>query len=1190
MTVTIGVWACCGTHTFSAALSGSAGGSMFCSGSQYGSGGDMAGTCQDTLTWNGNNGYDTIQVSDNYCDSSGCPLYQGPPVVFFLFSSAPPRNQTIGSACAGRVKAGDPVNIVTGEYDEKFQDFSMSGPFGLQLRRYYRSQSGFTGMLGTGWRTNFDEVLDTTGISSGIVTYFDCHGDQEVFYGVAAGTPVRNPVSGDMLTLNQAGTVYSLVTWANQTLAFDSVGRLSSLTGRIGNTQILNRDPSSHLIQTVTDTLGRQLSFSYDASSRLISVHSVPAGITVGFGYTGTNCGTGNLCSATEPDGKTWTYQYDITSSFPHNLTAIVDPLGHTVVQNSYNSNQVNAQSIGGQDALSFSYFPTSFPTNTVINDSLGRSTTFVYDKNSEAITFITGPLCSCSGAQSLTLAYDQFLRLTSITDGNNHITTLKYGRDVIQMFPDGSSQVQTAYPTPSEVDEPLTATATRAITASYYAAGDPRQDLIQTLTIPSADTPANSKVVTFNFNTQGLLTSLVDGGYVNGAPTSYTTSYSYDAKGRIQQITGPRTDLTHHTNFGYFPGTDTDLARRGQVQTITDALSHVTHFASDASPNNTYTLFGDPLSMTDPNAVVTDYAYDGQGRMLSQTMKGVPGDTAPLTTTWAYDGVGRLGSVTLSLGNGVSLAYDAAYRLTNLVCFATGTKNQQEQLLVGYDGMSQLTSEQAQLCPSPAATCAAWTTTQQENFEYDGYGRLSSVDHPIPTGSKIFYGYDAAGNLTTIRDENHTSTNATYGYAFANGLLSNVQTLSGAPGNKNITQYGYDVQDNAVSVVDPNNNNTTYHADDFGRVTSQVSPVGGTTSYSYDPADNLVNVVDANSAQTASTYDALDRILSAVSTRTGYTTETVNWTYDSATSGNFGTGRLASITDPSGSTGYAYERRGLLKSEARTILGNAYSLAYTFDKNGNQNQLTYPDAKVITFGFDFADRPISAKRGSTTYVSSATYEPFGPLSTIAFGNSATQTLSYDLRYRPSENKLVKGSTLADYLYQEDAVGNITQIHDALTAGYNRDFGYDDLNRLTTANSGTSLWGTTTGNGYTYEAMGNLTSLPLGAGRLASFAYSGTLPKLASVTENSSNRPVSYDSAGNETQVGSAAYTYTPRNLLASGDGLSYASDGWNRRTVTSGISGSKTRYSFYDPTMNLIAESALTTSGKPAIAFAYIR
>ena len=113
-----------------------------------------------------------------------------------------------------------------------------------------------------------------------------------------------------------------------------------------------------------------------------------------------------------------------------------------------------------------------------------------------------------------------------------------------------------------------------------------------------------------------------------------------------------------------------------------------------------------------------------------------------------------------------------------------------------------------------------------------------------------------------------------------------------------------------------------------------------------------------------------------------------------------------------------------------------------------------------MTYGFDLAGRPTSAASGGTTWVESARYLPFGPMTEIAFGNGTTRTMRYDARYRVLENKLTgPAGMIADYNYAEDASGNITQIHDAVDPTYNRDFAYDDLNRLTSATTGSSLWG-----------------------------------------------------------------------------------------------------------------------------------
>ena len=1094
--------------------------------------------------------------------------------------------------------AGGPVGPFTGELWYDHTDFSMASPFGLRFERFYDNQSAYTNDLGTGWRHTWDANVDISTVAQGYVVYHDNQNKPE-YFAVKAGQSQYDNFSGDTLTLNVSGS-YTLMRWHGETDTFDASGNLTQLTDRVGNTQTILRDSASghnDRVIEATDVLGRSLCFYYDTSNRIVglvnwfSIAACPttqpsATLSMFFTYDGSN----NLATVKEPDGHTWTYTYATTTSYPHNLLSVKDPSGNYEEINTYTNNKVATQWTGSQSANpkpNFLQFTYSTNQATVL-DGDSRTSTFTFNANG-SLSQVSGPLCGCGGGQAQSFTYDQFLRALSSTDGDGstHTITYTYGRDVTEPAGSGTN-IDVAYPGPTQIVEPIATGLTRTSNVTYYPGGDPRQDLANVITLPSADTTGNLLTVTDTYSTTGLLTSEAQQGYINAVSTTYTTSYGYDSRGRLQTATGPRTDLVQKWVLGYYADTDGDFARRGQLQTITDPLNHLTNVAGDVSPYNTYSVFGQPLSVTDPNGVITDFSFDGLGRLTKRTIKGVTGDTAPLTISYNYTVAGLLSQLTSPIGYKVKLGYDSSNRL--LTADRVDTANlEHERYQIDYDAMSQPTDELARACAAPSANCTTWTTTQQENFKFDTYGRLSEIDHPLPTGAKIVFGYDGAGNLTTIQDENHTNANATYGYDLANRLISLTQTLAGAPGGQILTQYGYDVLDDLNSVIDSNTNQTTYAFDDFGRVRTQNSPVSGVLTFGYDANGNVTSYTDANTASTSATYDALDRVLSAVSTRTGSTTEQVSFTYDDATSGHFGIGRIASMTDPTGSVSYTYERRGLVKTEARTISGNAYSLAYGYDHDANKNSVTYPDGKVLTYTFDWADRPVSAVVGASTIVSSAAYAPYGPLTSLVYGNGTTRTVAYDLRYRPMENKLVNSmsTVLADYLYAEDALGNISQIHDNLNAGYNRDFSHDDLNRLTTANSGSSLWGTATGNGYSYDSMGNLKSIQLGSGRTASFAYSGTLPKLSSVTENGTNRPVGYDAAGNETTVGSATYSYTPRNQLASGDGFSYTYDGLARRTVSVGSVG--TRYSFYGPELDMLSESAITISGKPSIADDYI-
>src|SRR5204863_9033602 len=125
---------------------------------------------------------------------------------------------------------------------------------------------------------------------------------------------------------------------------------------------------------------------------------------------------------------------------------------------------------------------------------------------------------------------------------------------------------------------------------------------------------------------------------------------------------------------------------------------------------------------------------------------------------------------------------------------------------------------------------------------------------------------------------------------------------------------------------------------------------------------------------------DASSRILSATSTKSGALNETVTWTYDNTASGNYGRGRVGSMSDPTGSTTYRYERRGLLTLDQKTVQSTTYSTSFKYDAAGNLTRITYPSGRIVDYTFDYANRPLSAVSGTTNLVTSAKYAPFGPV------------------------------------------------------------------------------------------------------------------------------------------------------------------------------------------------------------------
>ena len=67
---------------------------------------------------------------------------------------------------------------------------------------------------------------------------------------------------------------------------------------------------------------------------------------------------------------------------------------------------------------------------------------------------------------------------------------------------------------------------------------------------------------------------------------------------GCVLTAQAPRTDVNSTRTYAYYGCTSG--AQCGQVQTVTDELGHVTTF-------NTYSAYGQPHTITDPNGVVTN-------------------------------------------------------------------------------------------------------------------------------------------------------------------------------------------------------------------------------------------------------------------------------------------------------------------------------------------------------------------------------------------------------------------------------------------------------------------------------------------------------------------------------------------------------------------------------------------------------
>ncbi|HLX11141.1 MAG TPA: carboxypeptidase regulatory-like domain-containing protein, partial [Thermoanaerobaculia bacterium] len=1035
--------------------------------------------------------------------------------------------------------AGMPINAGSGDVMVTVPLFTLAqSPLQLDFGLIFHSEPPrFPGLVssvvGLGWTHPYAQTLRPVDAVASILYHITPEGFESEYARQADGSwTALSPgeLRGRVVTV---GSQYQLTDLDGTTTAFDlTTGNWLATTDRWGNSLLGGYDAAGNLV-SVTDAEGRQVQLAYNGSQ--LAQITLPGGEIWRLVYQGAELTQifDPLHTGSQP-WRTFGYVAD-RLGVVRLLSEERDEAGFLLEGHGYDGldRGVTSVSESGRNLVTFEYATPAAGETRVTHAIDGVTSqvsvfTLTYGKGRYLPTEILGDCPTCGGATSddQHFTYTPDNHVASRTDGNGNVTQYAYNGD-------------------GNVTAMIEAVGTaQQRTTTYLYGYAPWPNFRTEVDEPSAAKPGSEKVTTFAWNASGTpetVLTAAEAGYLlagDAAPTVYTTTRTFDARHRLLSTAGPRTDLVQVTTQGYYADTDATPDRRGRLQSVTDPSGNVATF-------DNYDDFGTALTAVDPNGVVTARQTDARGRIVASTSRAVPGvagEGSDYTTTFTFDGRDRLVKAVLPRGNGMAYGYeDGTNRLLDTIRLDAGG-NQLERHRLTLNVIGDKVTEEDQGCGAPAPACASWTTQRSESFAYDVYNRLAGVLHPVPAGARTFNTYDLDGQLSTVQDEDHASPNTSYSYDALLRMTAVRQTLATAPGGSATTAYAYDVMDNLVSVTDPNGNTTSYRYDDFRRLERQDSPVTGTTTYQYDPAGNLVATTDARGAATSRTYDASNRLLTSTSRLAGAATETATYSYDSAAAGSFGRGRLAMMTDPSGATTYAYERRGLLKSEARTILGSAYGTAYQYDANGNRSAMTYPSGRQVAYGFDFADRPFSAASGTTTYVASASYLPFGPEAQLVFGNGTTQTRSYDLRYRPVENRLDgSAAPIADYLYGEDPVGNITSIHDALDASFNRDFAYDDLSRLTGAATGTSLWGP---GSYQYDAMGNMTALSLGTSRTAAFSYNGTLPTLSSVVENGVSRVVTYDPAGNEVKVGSGALTYSARNLLAAGDGLAYTYDG----------------------------------------------
>jgi len=661
-------------------------------------------------------------------------------------------------------------------------------------------------------------------------------------------------------------------------------------------------------------------------------------------------------------------------------------------------------------------------------------------------------------------------------------------------------------------------------------------------MTYSGADTPSvrkrfNQTLMTYTFGTDGNLHTFTDG---NG----HTTELLNYSRGVPTTINLP--DGTHETI-----GVDS----YGQISSVQDQANHTTGYQYWPDGRLKEIDFPTGGQAWNPRTFTYDF--------ITTAERGIPANHWRRMVTQGA-------TVTLSY-------YDATWRplLTEAYDSSVAHTSVNTAFTYNWKGLKTFQSYPADGSPDWTALIPSNPNATGTSTTYDAIGREVQTSSNWEGGGLIITSTDylaGAGRRTTDPRGKVTVTHAqvfdTPDYEtvlqsdFPSGM-SEIVARDDYGNPTSIRQFGTGV-DITKSIV----------PDSFHRACLTTEPETGTTAIGYDGANNVAWMAEGLSSQATClvvapanaithTYDEMNRLIAVVPG--DGTTQSSRLGYDPV--GNL-------ISAISGTTTWSANRDNLehLSNESLAIIGQpTRTMVYGYDNNGYLASALYPDGVTsITYSPDALGRPTQAG----TYATNVVYHPNGDVESFTLGNGALYLAGQNARQLISDFSYAKGAgpdVGESFSYDQDS--NITHIGDLVAGGTrDKDFGYDDLNRLVSASS--QLWGVET---YGYDAVNNITTRTSG-GQTFTYNYPG-LNQLASITQGGVTiNAFGYDSRGNTTSRSGSTLQFDAKNqLLGIVGGPSYAYDA-NGRRVAKHAAGNDTYY-FYTSQGQLIYQYDVHTA-----------
>ena len=483
---------------------------------------------------------------------------------------------------------------------------------------------------------------------------------------------------------------------------------------------------------------------------------------------------------------------------------------------------------------------------------------------------------------------------------------------------------------------------------------------------------------------------------------------------------------------------------------TVTDADNFVSTFKYHYDT-------GAPTRSQDPKGAVETTEYDTVGRVQRVTNEFTSG-----YTRFEYPIGGELAIITRIdgiQGETMSVRYtDGGGRVRGIISHLPGSSGQWRARTWVYDIMGRLKeqsnpTEVTQTWIPTGDDVAGWVMSQRT---YDWLGRPRVMTNQDGSTRELTYtGCGCAGgDVITLRDERGRRRKLTNDVL---GRLVKVEELNWDTSVYSTSTYAYNARDQ-LTQTNQAGQLRTFTYDNHQRLLTRVTPEQGTTTYGYFADDTVHTITDARNAVMTFGYNGRKLVTGITfSAPSGVAaTPNVSFQYDQA-------GNRTSMSSTDSTVTYGYDTASRLTSESRTFngLAGSFTLSYDYNRTGRLTEITNPWNVKVGYTYNMAGELTGVTgqnyAGVTSYANGLIYRAAGGMKQMNYGNGRSLSLGYNNRMFVTQWSVpgVMGWNYA-YNYFNENTGRVVYAQNLTDPTLDRSYDYDHVGRPTHFTSGSN--------------------------------------------------------------------------------------------------------------------------------------